>query len=307
MNEADAIARFEAVASTLTTSGVVLGIGDDAALLTPSDAMTQVACVDTLNLGTHFASGDPAATVGHRALAVNLSDLAAMGATPSWALLSLSMPEMDAAWLGEFLDGFAALAREHGVALVGGDTTRGPLAVSVTLLGFVPTGEALRRGTGAPGDRIYVSGTLGDAAYALAEKGGPTRDRLLRPTPLVALGPALRGVASACIDLSDGLAADLPRLAGASGAVVDAARFPLSEPLASVDGAWRHAVRGGDDYELCFTAPFEAADAVARAAAMTGTPVTEIGKLTDEAAVLVRDPAGVSQPLSDFRGFEHFA
>lgn len=249
---------------------VTLGVGDDAALLRVPADRELVATIDTLVSGVHFPPHTSAASVGHRALAVNLSDLAAMGARPAWALLALTLPQAEEAWLQEFAAGLGALAREHRVALVGGDTTQGPLCVTVQALGLVPPGEALKRSGAAAGDVLFVSGTPGDAAAGLALEQGRLkapegarqflRERFLMPSPRVALGERLRGYASACIDVSDGLLGDAGKLAGASGVAAHIAfeSLPLSEALrASVDdeAARRLALSGGDDYELCFAVP----------------------------------------------------
>jgi thiamine-monophosphate kinase len=247
---------------------VRLGIGDDAALLAPPAGCDLVATVDTLVEGVHFPSGSPAASVGHRALAVNLSDLAAMGAKPAWALLSLTLPQPVESWLEEFSAGFSALARTHQVALVGGNTTSGPLCISVQVLGHVPNGRALLRSGGKPGDTLFVSGTPGDSAAGLrlelgrlndtSEGAAYLRERFRYPTPRVALGERLRNFASACIDVSDGLLADAGKLAQASGCGVRIlhADLPVSEALTGLvgdDAARRLALTGGEDYELCFT------------------------------------------------------
>ncbi len=247
---------------------VRLGIGDDAALLESPPGADLVAALDTLVAGIHFPPGSPPASIGHRALAVNLSDLAAMGARPAWALLALTMPAADEAWLEEFASGFSALARAHQVALVGGDTTSGPLCISVQVLGHVARSTAMLRSGGKPGDVLFVSGTPGDAAAGLAleqlrlsapgDAAAHLRERFLFPTPRVALGERLRQFASACIDVSDGLLGDAGKLAEASGCGVqiDYASVPVSEPLLSVVGNARArelALTGGDDYELCFS------------------------------------------------------
>ena len=249
---------------------VALGVGDDAALLRVPVGCELVAATDTLVAGVHFPQDSPADSIGHRSLAVNLSDLAAMGARPAWALLALTLPQADEAWLGEFATGLGELARSHEVALVGGDTTRGPLCVTVQLLGFVPAGAALTRSGARAGDVLFVSGTCGDAAAGLAIEqrrltGPPEvrswlRERFLRPAPRVALGEQLRGFASACIDVSDGLLADAGKLASAShvGVELSYSEVPLSEPLAALLGERRArelALTGGDDYELCFAVP----------------------------------------------------
>src|ERR1700742_2249696 len=194
---------------------VQLGVGDDAALLQSPRGAQLVAAIDTLNEGVHFPHGSPPASVGHRVLAVNLSDLAAMGARPAWALLALTLPKIDEDWLSEFAAGFSELARAHDVALVGGDTTSGPLTATVQMLGHVPRAQALLRSGARPGDLVFVSGTPGDAAGGLAVEQGRLqgaadvtaylRKRFLYPTPRMALGKSLRGFASGCIDVSDGL------------------------------------------------------------------------------------------------------
>ena len=249
---------------------VTLGIGDDAALMRVPSGYELVAATDTLVSGVHFPPDSPPESIGHRALAVNLSDLAAMGARPAWALLALTMPQAEEAWLEGFATGLGELARTHEVALVGGDTTRGPLCISVQLLGFVPAGEALSRSGARAGDVLFVSGTVGDAAAGLAleqrrlnapaEARGWLRERFLFPTARVALGEQLRGFASACIDVSDGLLGDAGKLASAShvGAELAWNELPVSEPLAALLGERRArelALTGGDDYELCFAVP----------------------------------------------------
>jgi thiamine-monophosphate kinase len=246
---------------------VRVGVGDDAAILACPAGADLVAAVDSLVDGVHFPHGSPPASIGHRALAVNLSDLAAMGARPAWALLALTLPEASEAWLSEFAEGMAALARAHDVALVGGDTTSGPLCVTVQVLGHVQRSSALLRSGGSAGDAIFVSGTPGDAAAGLGiEQGKLTatgeaaaylRERFLYPAPRVALGECLRRYASACIDVSDGLLGDAAKLARASGCGVAISYddVPVSEALVSVVGGERAkelALTGGDDYELCF-------------------------------------------------------
>jgi thiamine-monophosphate kinase len=246
---------------------VRLGVGDDAALLDSPAGCDLVAAIDTLVDGVHFPHGCPAASVGHRVLAVNLSDLAAMGAKPAWALLALTLPNIDENWLEEFAAGFSALARSHDVALVGGDTTSGPLCATVQILGHVPHSQALLRSGARPGDLVFVSGTPGDAAAGLAVEQGRLqgasdttaylRKRFLYPSPRMALGKSLRGYASACIDVSDGLLGDVGKLAQASGCGVELTYkdLPVSEELVAAVGDARArelALTGGDDYELCF-------------------------------------------------------
>ncbi|MDB6046556.1 MAG: Thiamine-monophosphate kinase [Gammaproteobacteria bacterium] len=247
---------------------VRLGVGDDAALLDSPAGCELVAAIDTLVAGVHFPHGSPAASIGHRALAVNLSDLAAMGARPAWALLALTVPNSHDAWLSEFAAGFSALAYAYDVALVGGDTTSGPLCVSVQILGHVPKGAGMLRSGARPGDLVFVSGTPGDAAAGLAVEQGRLdapaaaatylRKRFLFPSPRMALGERLRSYASACIDVSDGLLGDVGKLAHASGCGVELSygKVPVSEALVQAVGDERArelALTGGDDYELCFT------------------------------------------------------
>jgi len=298
---------------------VVLGVGDDAALLTMPAESDLVAANDTLVAGVHFPARTPPAAVGHRALAVNLSDFAAMGARPAWALLALTLPEAEEAWLEEFAAGLDALAHDHRVAIVGGDTTRGPLCVSLQLLGYVARGTALRRTGGRAGDALFVSGTPGDAAAGLALIEGRLaspadsfaylRERFLLPTPRVALGERLRGYASACIDVSDGLLGDAAKLASASGVGVeiDIKSLPASQPLRSAVGdepARELALTGGDDYELCFSVhPQNVARLLAEVPPQDWR-YTRIGSLRSEGgAVVVRDGAVMEFSHS---GYQHF-
>ena len=323
MIEFDLIARIHARCAT--RPDVALGIGDDAALLRPAPGMQLAVAMDTLNAGVHFPEATSPADIGWKALAVNLSDLAAMGATPAWCTLSLSLPEADPVWVEAFLDGFLELANAHGVALVGGDTTRGPLSVCVTAHGFVEAGSALLRSGARAGDDIWVSGTLGDAAGALVKGGqsGFSRTkthsdpllfllfRLDRPTPRVALGRALRGIAASCIDVSDGLLADLGHVCAASGvgAEVELASLPLSPALRSAfDEDMRRALQatGGDDYELCFTAPESARTDVEQAARNAGVAVARIGRIVAGDGVAAFDADG--NPWTPSRtGYAHFA
>ncbi|HEY8228936.1 MAG TPA: thiamine-phosphate kinase [Rhodanobacteraceae bacterium] len=298
-------------------SDVALGIGDDAALLDVPAGQQLVACTDTLVAGVHFPVATAPEDIGWKSLAVNLSDLAAMGAEPAWALLALTLPDADARFVERFADGFAALASKHAVALIGGDTTQGPLSITVTALGFVPRGAALTRGGAHAGDAVFVTGTLGDAAGALKLllDGRPTPAALLarlhRPEPRVAAGLALRGVASACIDVSDGLLADLGHVCAASGvgAELDADALPLSSALvANFDaGAYRQfALAGGDDYELCFAVPPGCEDRVASALAAAACSATRIGRIVEGSGVGVLD-AGANEIKIGHAGWEHFS
>jgi thiamine-monophosphate kinase len=280
-----------------TRKEVRVGIGDDAAILSIPPGHDLVVAMDTLNAGIHFPADTAPRDIGWKALAVNLSDLAAMGAEPAFCTLSLSLPSTDIA--NELLDGFLELAEQHDVALVGGDTTRGPLSLSVTVHGYVPHDTALLRSGARAGDDVWITGTLGDAAGALDQwkrdlhasttpartalprAENPThsealRARLDRPTPRIKTGLALRNLATACIDISDGLAADLGHVLAAShvGATLDATALPTSDALrASFDATTIHRLQltGGDDYELCFTAPPEHRARCAALATRVGT------------------------------------
>ena len=297
----------------------VLGIGDDAALLRVPAGCELALTTDALIEGVHFLAGAPAVALGHRSLAVNLSDIAAMGASPSWALLSLNLPAADEAWLREFAAGFGALARSHTVALVGGNLSRGALSITVELAGLVPSGEALRRDGARAGDELYLSGSVGDAACGLkflrgAATGTPADAAWLQrrfefPTPRVALGQALRGIASACIDVSDGVYIDAARLLAASGcaATLEIERLPLSDALRRVLGtqAWPVALTGGEDYELCFAAPPAQAGAIGAIAQRTGQALTRIGVLRPGSGLVLTMAGSVMQFSPS--GFDHFA
>lgn len=329
MAEFDLIERIRVRA--MAREGVLLGIGDDAAVLHVPAGHELVVTADTLNAGVHFPADAAPADIGWKALAVNLSDLASMGARPAWCTLSLSLPGDDTAWLDAFLDGFLGLADTHAVALVGGDTTRGPLSIAVTAMGWVEAGAALRRDGARPGDDVWVTGTLGDAAAALvlggyvpipldgvampvveAGNAAALRARLARPAPRVAVGRALAGLAHACVDVSDGLLADLGHICRRSGvgAEIELARLPASPALraAYADDELRAALQaaGGDDYELCFSASTAAREAVARALEQAGTTGTRIGRITDGDGV--RALAADGSPWRPFRGgYVHFA
>lgn len=318
MAEFDLIDRIRSRCD-IARNDVRLGIGDDAAILAPPPGHELAVCTDTLVAGVHFPLDTPAEAIGWKALAVNLSDLAAMGATPAWALLALTLPQADADFVDRFATGFAALAAQHHVALVGGDTTSGPLTITVTVHGFVPPGQALRRDGARIGDQVFVTGTLGDAAAALVARrrqlSPPQRDaldaRLDRPEPRLACGAALRGQASACIDVSDGLLADLRHVAARSGVgiEIDADALPASPALlGTFDGDERLALQlgGGDDYELAFTAAPALAGDLLRDLARIGCGATRIGRVVDGEGVQAFDAAGAAITLAR-GGWEHFA
>jgi thiamine-monophosphate kinase len=298
----------------------VLGVGDDCALLQPAPGMQLAVSTDALVEGRHFLSTVPPERLGHKALAVNLSDLAACGAQPLAFTLALAMPRVDETFLAGLARGMFALAQRHGIELVGGDTTAGPLNLTLTVIGEVPAGQALLRSGARPDDDLYVSGTLGDARLALeAFRGRCTLDgaafeqvrRAMEcPEPRVALGVALRGIASAAVDLSDGLVGDLSHVLRRSqvGATVEIDALPRSAILAAQPVALQHEclLVGGDDYELLFAAPPERREAVRAAAVQAGVAVTRIGRVEAAPGLRVVDAQGGAVALQ-VRAFDHFA
>jgi len=302
-------------------ASAVLGVGDDCALVQAKPGMTLAMTTDMLLEGTHFRAGSDARRLGHKSLAVNLSDLAAMGADPRWALLSLALPAADESWLDAFTAGFYLLAGRYGVELIGGDTTRGPLTVSLTLIGEVPVDLALRRDGARVGDDVWVSGATGEAALALAHLSGrielaePFRsrciERLEAPEPRVDLGGRLRGLANSAIDVSDGLLADLGHVLEQSGvgAEVSYERIPRAPGIAACSDyalALECVLSGGDDYELLFTAPPRLRDELQAVAADIGLALARIGSIVAGKPVAVlRDAKG--NPITVSRpGFDHF-
>ncbi|WP_295376227.1 thiamine-phosphate kinase [uncultured Pseudacidovorax sp.] len=301
---------------------VALGVGDDCALLDLAPGMQLAVSCDMLVEGRHFLATVDAALLGHKALAVNLSDLAACGARPLAFTLALSLPAVDAAWLAGLAQGLFALADAHGCQLMGGDTTRGPLNLCITVFGEVPRGGALLRSGARAGDELWVSGTLGDARLALEVFRGrlsvpeavfaAARARMEQPTPRVALGLALRGIASSAIDISDGLAGDLGHVLRASGvgATLDAdavAGTLAARGAVALDAAMQRSLTlaGGDDYELAFTAPADRSADVEAAARSAGVPVTRIGRIEAEPGLRVVDAQG--RPVDQrFASFDHF-
>lgn len=289
----------------------VLGVGDDAALLRPGAGMELAVSTDLLLEGRHFRAGADARKLGHKALAVNLSDMAAMGATPRWATLALSLPAADEAWLAAFAEGFYALAARFGVDLVGGDTTRGPLSMGVTILGEVPAGRALRRSGALPGEDVWVSGELGGAALGLARPEiAAAAKRLDEPEPRIDLGARLLGVASSAIDVSDGFAQDLGHLLEASGvgAVVELESLPFASDLKKISERKRNRMilAGGDDYELVFTAPKKQREPIAALAKPLGLALTRVGAIekgNPGLSVIDRN----RKPVRIEPGFDHFA
>ncbi len=328
MGEFDLIKRY----FKRPVAHAALGVGDDCALLAPRPNTQLAISSDMLVEGQHFFADVDAAALGHKALAVNLSDLAACSATPLAFTLALALPRVDEAWLAGFSRGLFALADLHGCELVGGDTTQGPLTICITVFGEVPVvngrSQALLRSGAQAGDDIYVSGTLGDARLALEAMRGKielpaamfeqARERLERPTPRVALGQALRGVATAAIDVSDGLLGDLQHVLDASalGAVIDTsvamnliavcAHISWATGLFSSEKQLQYVLAGGDDYELVFTAPVAARDRVQAASQETHTPVTRIGRIESARDLRLIDAEGRAVP-NTFASFDHFA
>ena len=328
MGEFDLIARY----FTRPARRAALGVGDDCALLQPAPNCQLAISSDMLVEGRHFFADVDPYTLGHKALAVNLSDLAACGARPLAFTLALALPQVNEAWLEAFSRGLYALADSHGCELVGGDTTQGPLNICITVFGEVPVvngkTQALLRSGARPGDDVYVSGTLGDARLALdglrgridlpAELLAQARLRLEQPTPRVALGQALRGVATAAIDISDGLLGDLGHILESSGVgatldtsvaihlIAACAYITCANGLISLKNQLGYVLAGGDDYELAFTAPASARPAVQLAAHQAATPVTRIGRINAEPGLRLVDAQGV--PVTgDFSSFDHFA
>lgn len=296
---------------------VLLGIGDDAAIVRADGPM--VIATDTLVAGVHFPEALTGDAVGYRVLAVNLSDLAAMGAEPRWCTLALTIPAADDAWLEAFASGFFGLAERYRVSLIGGDLTQGPLTATVQVVGSLDGEKVLRRAGGHVGDDIYVTGSLGDSAAGLAllnEGVGAAgadhaalRDRFLRPTPRVAEGRALAGLASAAIDISDGLVADLNHICEASGcgAAIDVEHIPLSAELLALfppQAAQAYALTGGDDYELCFTASPAQAEAIEEVLEPLGSGARRIGCLVEEPGVTCQRAGETFTSITG--GYKHF-
>lgn len=299
---------------------IAVGIGDDAAIVVPPADHGLAVTTDTLVAGVHFAQTVAAADLGYKALAVNLSDLAAMGAVPQWFTLALTLPSADEAWVGGFAEGLFDIAEKYRIALVGGDTTRGPLAVTITAMGSVPVAAGARRSGARAGDDIYVTGRLGDAALGLAHLEGRVAlapheavicmDRLLRPEPRIMAGLALRGLVSSMIDCSDGFAADLGHILDASevGAEVRLASLPVSGPVRRVcesRGDWTLPLAGGDDYELIFTAAASQRREIAALVDALDCPITWVGSIRSGSGLDIYDPDGNSVPLAH-SGYRHF-
>jgi thiamine-monophosphate kinase len=316
LGEFDLIRRFF-TGQSVRRPETILGVGDDCALLRCPSGWDLAITVDTLVAGVHFLPEADPESLGHKALAVNLSDLAAMGAEPGWATLALTLPEVDERWLEAFARGFFALAGRHGLELVGGDTTRGPLSITIQAMGLVPEGGAIRRSGARPGDLVYVSGPLGSAGLGLKIRLGQTAleaadavDRLEQPEPRVDFGRRLRGLASACIDISDGLAGDLGHILEASevGAVLDWDCLPLPDSVrryVADTGDWALPLTAGDDYELCFTVPPARKDEMEQRLSDAGLAAVPIGRIEPEPGLKLRKD-GRTIDLTP-AGYEHFS
>lgn len=319
-SEFDLIHRFFQRASR--REDVIKGIGDDGALLRISPGVDLVVTTDTLVDGVHFPRDTNPESLGHKALAVNLSDLAAMAAEPAWVTLALSLPGADESWLAPFAQGLFKLAEQFDVALVGGDLTRGPLTITIQALGFVAHGQALGRDGAKPGDGVYITGSVGDAALGLAALQnrvvldapslGLCLSRLHRPMPRVLAGLALRGLASAAIDVSDGMVADLEHVLAASGvgATLRLEQLPLSttvrRALEEGQAGWEIPLAGGDDYELLFTVTGDRAERLREKIEATGCTVTQVGTIDAERGLRITR-GGVPQALPQRAGYNHFA
>jgi thiamine-monophosphate kinase len=318
MNEFELIRQY----FTRPAPSAVLGVGDDAAILRPTPGQDLHVSVDMLVEGRHFFADVSPQALGHKTLAVNLSDMAAMGARPRWAFLALALPQTDESWVRDFSRGLFALADQYGVELVGGDTTRGSLTLSITIMGETPQGQALRRDAAQAGDDVWVSGELGLGAIAVALRSGKLTNaglsedvlaacqcKLDFPVPRLELGQALLGVAHAAADVSDGLLADLGHILQASGVAADiwADSLPSLPQLEMERWHWlEYLAAGGDDYELCFTAPPTARDAVLAAGKAAGCRVTRIGCIVAGDGANLLDKTGAAITLNK-AGYDHFA
>ncbi len=318
MNEFDLIRRLQSRLSASQAScryPASVGIGDDAAVLSVEKHRQLVVSTDTLVSGVHFPVDTRPADIAYKSLAVNLSDLAAMGAEPAWFFLSLTLPESYEQWLDDFASGFAELCEDTGIQLAGGDTTSGPLSITITVMGFVPQGQALLRSNARPGDLLIVSGVPGLAALGLIrlqndqEMDTQTREALTRPQPRLSLGRQLLGKANSCIDVSDGLLADLSHICRAShvGAEIFLDRMPDSASLQALDPEqrWSLQLSGGDDYELCFTLPADLEHELAAISAICEVELNVIGRMTNEPDIRCLRTDG-SEFLPTRKGFEHF-
>jgi thiamine-monophosphate kinase len=314
LNEFDIIQKYFS-RLTQPRNDVVVGIGDDCALLIPDAGKLLAVSTDTLVAGRHFlADVDPEA-LGHKSLAVNLSDLAAMGAEPCWVSLALTLPGVNEYWLEKFSQGFAALAQKHHLQLIGGDITKGPLSITITVHGQVEPEKALHRSGAKAGNLVCVTGKLGEASLALKNilendfVADQLRNELEWPQPRVEIGLALQGLATACIDVSDGLVSDLGHICAASDckAIIKKNAIPAPDADMTQKQYIQTVLSGGDDYELCFTLPAERENELQRIITNTGIPITPIGYITDGRGIEIVDSSGAVLDLSDHTGYMHFS
>ncbi len=309
MNEFDLIHEY--FTWPIKDPSVTLGVGDDAALLNLEQGYQVVTTIDTLVEGVHFSASTPAKDIAHKSLAVNLSDIASMGAKAKYFTLAITLPKTDKSWLQEFSDSLRQLSGQYEVSLVGGDTTRGPLNITITMMGIVESSKALTRSGARPGDGVYVSGTIGDAGFCLWKLSNgliPSNQelkRLNRPTPRVELGLVLKNLASACIDISDGLEQDLSHILKASsvGAVIEVEKIPISEALLGHikdTNDWSIPLCGGDDYELCFTIPESNEGVLKKASKSCNVNITRIGVVSESLGLQIK---GFDGPRKSYRHF----
>ena len=309
MNEFDLIREY--FTWTIKDSSVVLGVGDDAALFSLDQGYQLVTTTDTLTEGVHFNTNTPAKDIAHKSLAVNLSDIAAMGAKPKYFTLAISLPKLDQSWLKEFSNSLRQLSERYDVSLIGGDTNRGPLNINITMFGIVKNSKVLTRSGAQPGDGVYISGTIGDAGFCfwkLSNSLMPSNQELKKlncPIPRVELGLKLQSLASACIDVSDGLEQDLSQILKASsvGAVIDVEKIPISEALhvhIKDTNDWSIPLCGGDDYELCFTIPEGNEDALKKISESCNVNITKIGVALKSLGLNIE---GFDGPRSSYQHF----
>ena len=305
---------FSKIQHSCNTSNILLSVGDDAAVVSVPEGKELVVCTDTLNEGVHFPRETSAYDIAYKALAVNLSDIAAMGAEPKWFTLNISLPKVDETWLKQFSEGLEALAGEYDLALVGGDTTRGPLSVTITLAGHISKGQALTRNNAKVGDKVFLSGCTGEAAYGLecitkkinVEESKKFIDRLNKPTARIALGQNLVGIANACIDVSDGLIADTTHIAESSHVGINIYMNQIILPnLINKDLARHYALSGGDDYELIFTMPADRLNNLEVIQSKLNIKITCIGEVVEQLGVRVFDENNNRIDL-DETGYQHF-
>ena len=295
----------------LSDPDIELGIGDDAAIFNLDSGYQLVTTTDTLSEGVHFFKNDSPEDIAYKSLAVNLSDIAAMGATAKCFTLALTLPKLDEIWLKQFSQSLKQTSKKYNVSLIGGDTTRGPLNITITMMGVVETSKAIKRSGARNGDNIYVSGEIGDAALCLKKINAGERPhkaeliKLNRPIPRIELGSALKGIANSCIDISDGLEQDLSHIIKASkvGAMVAIQELPLSQSMIKYiesNDDWALPLCGGDDYELCFTAPENFNSEIINIAEFCKIKITKIGVINDSKDLKIKGYDGQGQSYKHF-------